>query len=62
MGVCSYGAAFSISLPEGLPDVSAHTLAGISKDTLIGAFKSAFLFGGVLGICALFVHPFLRKG
>ena len=53
IGVSLYGTVFSHSLPQGVTDAS--------RDLLINAFKNAFLFGGFMGVCALLIHPFLKK-
>jgi EmrB/QacA subfamily drug resistance transporter len=61
MGVCLYGTVFSNSFPEGVAHVSGRTPVAASQETLINAFRNAFLFGGFIGMCALLMHQFLKK-
>ena len=61
IGVSLYGTVFSHSFPHGAGDAAGRLPGHVSQDILINAFRNAFLFGGVTGICALLLHPLLKK-
>ncbi len=61
IGVSLYGTVFSHSLSQGVAGDAGRFPTDASRDLMINAFKNAFLFGGLLGICALLIHPFLKK-